>query len=77
VRRGKEGGLAVSHMDVSGTIGSALLYLNFAGIDPAGTRALLGQFRSAGTTRGANPALALFERVLEACSGPPSGAAPA
>ncbi|MBS1200855.1 MAG: hypothetical protein H6R27_1533 [Proteobacteria bacterium] len=77
VRRGKEGGLVVARMDASGTVGSALLYLSFAGIDPAGTRALLRQFRVAGASRAANPALALFERVLEACSGPHSGAVPA
>ena len=32
VRRGKEGGLAVASMNPAGTIGSATLYLSFAGV---------------------------------------------
>jgi DNA-binding FadR family transcriptional regulator len=68
VRRGKEGGLVVAQRDPSGTVGSALLYLSFAGIDPAETRALLAQIRTSSEYRGGNPALELFERVLEAYS---------
>jgi DNA-binding FadR family transcriptional regulator len=72
VRRGKEGGLVVAQRDPSGTVGSALLYLSFAGIDPAETRALHAQIRASSEYRGGNPALELFERVLEAYSASPA-----
>ena len=72
VRRGKEGGLVVAQRDPSGTVGSALLYLSFAGIDPADTGALLTQIRASGEYRAGNPALELFERVLEAYSASPA-----
>jgi DNA-binding FadR family transcriptional regulator len=74
VRRGKEGGLVVAQRDPSGTVGSALLYLSFAGIDSAETGALLAQIRASSVRRGANPALELFERVLEAYSASPVAA---
>ncbi len=74
VRRGKEGGLVVAQRDPSGTVGSALLYLSFAGIDPAETGALLAQIRASSAHRGGNPALELFERVLEAYSASPVAA---
>ena len=74
VRRGKEGGLVVAQRDPSGTVGSALLYLSFAGIDLAETGALLAQIRASSVHRGGNPALERFERVLEAYSASPVAA---
>jgi len=69
VRRGKDGGLVVAEMDPEGAVGSALLYLDYAGIDPGPARELLGLLRRAQLERGAsgeagNRALGLFERVL-------------
>lgn len=69
VRRGKDGGLVVADMDASGTVGSALLYLDYARIDPRRTQELHQRLRSAaaGRCRAGEPpnrALALFERVL-------------
>ena len=69
VRRGKDGGLVVAVMDPEGTIGSALLYLDYAGIDSAQAGELLGLLRAAlrrgGTPAvGGNRALELFEGVL-------------
>lgn len=69
VRRGKDGGLAVAEMDATGTVDSALLYLDYARLDPRRTQELLSVLRAAAAARGAtggpaNRALALFERVL-------------
>jgi DNA-binding FadR family transcriptional regulator len=69
VRRGKDGGLVVAQMDPEGTVVSALLYLDYAGIEPARTRELLALLRAAQDRRRAtgeagNRALELFERVL-------------
>ena len=75
VRRGKDGGLAVARMDATGTVGSALLYLSFAGTGPARTRELLARIRADGTDAH-NRALALFASVLEACADPPPGISP-
>jgi len=71
VRRGRDGGLVVGRMDPHGTIVSALLYLNFTGIEPARTPELLAILRAADAT-GAQPnrALALFARVLEVYTQP-------
>jgi DNA-binding FadR family transcriptional regulator len=72
VRRGKEGGLAVGRMDPHGTIVSALLYLSFAGIEPARTGPLLAILRAADAAAGPdrNRALALLTHVLEAYAVP-------
>ncbi len=69
VRRGKDGGLVVAEMDPEGTVVSALLYLDYAGIDPARTQELLALLRRAQhhcrePGAGGNRALGLFERVL-------------
>ena len=69
VKRGKDGGLVVAEMDPEGTIGSALLYLDYAGIDPCRARELLEVLREArhrcsATGEADNRALGLFERVL-------------
>ena len=69
VRRGKEGGLVVAEMDPAGTIGSALLYLDYAGIDPGRARELRALLRGAlcpdhAGSESSNLALGLFERVL-------------
>jgi len=74
VRRGKDGGLAVAEMDPEGTVGSALLYLDYAGIDPGQARELRGLLRNGrrldqdGDGAG-NRALDLFERVLARLDG--------
>jgi DNA-binding FadR family transcriptional regulator len=70
VRRGKDGGLVVAQMDPEGTIGSALLYLDYAGIDPRQAQALRALLAATGC-RGepGNRALALFERVLARLEG--------
>jgi DNA-binding FadR family transcriptional regulator len=69
VRRGKDGGLMVAQMDPEGTVVSALLYLDYAGLQPARTRELLALLRAAQDRRRAagdagNRALELFESVL-------------
>lgn len=69
VRRGKDGGLVVAEMDPEGTISSALLYLDYAGIDPGQADELLELLhgaRGCGSTpgQGVNRALELFEAVL-------------
>jgi DNA-binding FadR family transcriptional regulator len=69
VRRGKDGGLVVAEMDPEGTIGSALLYLDYAGIDAAQAGELLellqvARCRCATSGAAGNRALALFEGVL-------------
>lgn len=67
VRRGKEGGLTVAEMHPEGTIGSALLYLHYAGIDPGRSGELLALLRAAppGRSAAGNRALGLLEAVLD------------
>jgi DNA-binding FadR family transcriptional regulator len=71
VRRGKEGGLTVAGMNPAGTVGSAMLYLSYAGIRPRQAAGLLELIRapSGGQHHLANPALELFAQVLEAHAG--------
>ena len=71
VRRGKEGGLAVASMNPAGTIGSATLYLSFAGIRPRQAVGLLQRVRppERGEPKRVNRALELFVQVLEAYAG--------
>jgi DNA-binding FadR family transcriptional regulator len=70
VRRGKDGGLVVAEMDPEGTIGSALLYLDYAGIDPRQAQALRVLLAATGCHgEPGNRALALFEQVLARLDG--------
>jgi len=69
VRRGKDGGLVVAEMDPEGTISSALLYLDYAGIDRGQADELLellreARRRSSASGEAGNRALGLFEAVL-------------